>query len=103
MNSIKNQIVLIGNIGNQPLVTNFENGGKVARFSLATPYIKDGESKTEWHKLFAWGNMAQFIENFAKKGKKIVVTGKLVNRTYIAKGGYPQKITEIEVRQVIGL
>lgn len=100
---MRNQIVLIGNIGSQPQVTNFENGSKVVRFSIATPYFKNGESKTEWHKLFAWGNVAQFIENFARQGKQIAVTGKLVNRTFIAKGGQTRKITEIEIRQVIGL
>lgn len=100
---MRNQVVLIGNIGSQPQVTNFENGSKVIRFSMATPYLKNGESETEWHKLFAWGNVAQFIENFAKKGKKIAVTGKLVNRTFIAKSGQTRKITEVEIRQVIGL
>lgn len=100
---MKNQVVLIGNIGNQPQVTNFENGSKVARLNIATPSFKNGEAKTEWHKLFAWGNMAQFIENFASKGKKIAVTGKLVNRTYISKEGKTRRITEVEIRQVIGL
>ncbi len=100
---MKNQIVLIGNIGSHPQVTNFENGGKVVRFSIATPYVKNGEAKTEWHKLFAWGNVAQFIENFAKRGTQIAITGKLVHRTFIAKGGKMRKITEVEIRQVIGL
>lgn len=100
---MKNQVVLIGNIGNHPQITNFENGSKVTRFNLATSQFKNGENKTEWHKLFAWGNVAQFIENFAKKGKKIIVTGRLVNRTYLSREGKLRKITEIEIRHVIGI
>ena len=100
---MRNQITLIGNIGNQPEVTNFENGAKVARFNLATNSITKDEKITEWHKLFAWGNMAQFVENFAKKGKQIAITGKLVYRTYISPEGKPRKVTEIEIRQIVGL
>lgn len=100
---MENQLVLIGNIGSNPIVTNFENGSKIARFSLAISEEKNGQKSVMWHKLFAWGNMAQFIEHFAKKGKRIVVSGKLVNRTYFAKDGKPKKSTEIEVRQVIGI
>lgn len=100
---MKNQIVLVGNIGSTPQITNFDKGSKVVRFSLATSELMNGEVKTVWHKLFAWGNTASFIENYGKKGKKLVVTGKLVNRTYLAKEGNLRKTTEIEVRQVIGL
>jgi single-stranded DNA-binding protein len=53
--------------------------------------------------LFAFGNIAQFIENFGGKGKRIAVTGKIVNRTYLSKDGKPRKVTEVEVRNVIGL
>ncbi|MBI2257540.1 MAG: single-stranded DNA-binding protein [Flavobacteriia bacterium] len=103
MNTIKNQITLIGNIGNQPEVTLFENGAKIARFQLATNEVSKDKKQTEWHKLFAWGNVADFIENFGKKGKKIAVSGRLVNRTYLNKSGQSKKTTEIEVRHVIGL
>jgi single-strand DNA-binding protein len=100
---MRNQITLIGNIGNQPEVTNFGNGAKVARFNLATNSVTKDEKQTEWHKLFAWGNMAQFVENFAKKGKQICVTGKLVYRTYTSPEGKPRRVTEIEIRQIVGL
>jgi len=100
---MKNQITLIGNMGDQPHITNFQNGSKVVRFSLATPTIVNGKQSANWHKVFAWGNLAKFIENFGAKGKQIVVTGKLVNRTYIGKDGKTCKITEVEVRQVVGL
>ncbi len=100
---MRNQVTLIGNIGKSVEVTNFENGGKVARFTVATNSTAKGQTQTQWHKLFAWGNLAQFIENFGAAGKKIAVSGKLVNRTYVTKSGKPQKVTEIEVRSIIGL
>lgn len=100
---MRNQVTLIGNMGQNPLVTNFDNGAKVVRFNLATESVVNGEKKAEWHKVFAWGNIAQFIENFGSKGKKIVLTGKVVNRTYTSKEGKPRKITEVEIRHVIGL
>jgi single-strand DNA-binding protein len=100
---MRNQVTLIGNIGNNPKVTSFENGSKVARFNLATTEFKNGKKSAEWHSLFAWGNIAQFIENFGTKGKKIAITGKVVNRTYLSPEGETRKISEVEIRHVIGL
>jgi single-stranded DNA-binding protein len=53
--------------------------------------------------VFAFGNIAQFIENFAETGKRIAISGKLVNRTYVNKMGQLRKITEVEILHVIGL
>lgn len=100
---MRNQITLIGNMGENPQVTNFENGGKVARFNLAIPTFHKGKESAEWHRLFAFGNIAQFIENFGGKGKQIAITGKIVNRTYLSKDGTPKKVTEVEIRNIIGL
>jgi single-strand DNA-binding protein len=108
MNSIKNHVTLIGNIGSQTEVTKFENGNKVARFSLATDNefrANSGKFKTntEWHRVFAWGNMAQYIEMYAEKGKKVAIHGRLVSRTYLDKLGKKCSVTEVELRHIIGL
>ena len=100
---MRNQVTLIGNMGENAQVTNFENGGKVARFNLAIPTVRQGKQTAEWHRLFAFGNIAQFIENFGGNGKRIAITGKIVNRTYLTKDGTAKKVTEVEVRNVIGL
>jgi single-strand DNA-binding protein len=94
------EITLLGNMGDFAKVTQFANGAKVARFSLAT---KNKNEDTKWYRLFAWGNIAQFIESFGSKGKKIIVTGKLVERTYVAKDGVMKRIEEVEVRHVLGV
>ncbi|MEN9442365.1 MAG: hypothetical protein RI922_1016 [Bacteroidota bacterium] len=106
--TLRNHITLVGNIGTQAEITNFDNGNKVARFSIATDKTyraNNGKIKsdTEWHRVFAWGNMAQFIEQYAEKGKKVAIHGRLVNRTYLNQEGVKRSVTEVELRHIIGL
>ena len=62
MQTLRNHVTLIGNMGAGAQITDFENGGKVARFNLATnKHSNKQENKPEWHRVFAWGNMAKFI------------------------------------------
>lgn len=105
MQSVNNHVTLIGNMASPAEITNFENGGKVARFNLATNKYttKSNKQQAEWHRVFAWGNIAGFIENYGDKGKQLAIHGRLVNRTYLNKQGKPRKVTEIEVKHVIGL
>lgn len=108
MNNIRNHITLIGNMGSNPQITNFDNGNKVARFQLATDRsfrANDGKikSSTEWHKVFAWGNIAGFIESYGEKGKKVAIHGRVVNRTYLSTEGKKRNVTEVEVQHIIGL
>ncbi len=108
MATLRNHITLVGNIGNQAQITKFENGKSVARFSLATQSKQrknNGQYQdiVEWHRMFAWGNIAEFIEKYAEKGKKVAIHGRLVNRTYLNQEGQKRNLTEIEVRQIIGL
>lgn len=102
MQTIKNHVTLVGNMGTDVQVTNFENGAKIARFNLATK--KSGkEVKPEWHRVFAWGNIAQFLELHGKRGKNLIIHGRLVNRTFLDKDGQQQKVAEVEIKHVMGL
>ncbi|MCR9171375.1 MAG: single-stranded DNA-binding protein [bacterium] len=105
MQTLKNHVTLIGSLRTKPEITNFENGRKVARFRVATNRYtkKDKKARIEWHRVFAWGNMAQFMENHAKIGNELAIHGRLVHRTYLNKNGEERKITEVEVKHVIGL
>jgi len=108
MDTVRNNVTLVGNIGMSPQITQFDNGNKIARFSLATNNVyvsKEGKEQkdTQWHNVFAWGNMAQFIENYGQKGKPLAIHGRLVNRTYLNKEGKQRKVTEIEVKHIIGM
>ncbi len=104
MQPLKNHVTLVGNMGSPAQITNFDSGAKVARFQLATnQYSKTGNKDPEWHRVFAWGNLAGFIESYGDKGKQLAIHGRLVNRTYTSKKGNLRKITEVEVKHVIGL
>ena len=105
MRTLKNHVTLIGNLGSTPQITNFDNVNKIARFRLATNRysMNDKKPKVVWHRVFAWGNIAQFIECHAQQGRQLAIHGRLVNRTYLNKEGQRRKITEVEVKHVIGL
>ena len=106
MSTLKNHVQLIGNVGQEPAITNLDSGKKVARFSLATnEYYKDakGEKQTDtnWHTVVAWGKTAEIIEKFVGKGKEIGVTGKLKTRTYTTDEGNERYVTEIEANEIL--
>jgi single-strand DNA-binding protein len=105
MQNLRNHVTLVGNMGASPQITKFDNGNKVARFNLATHKYKDekGKQYAEWHNVFAWGNIAEFIESYGEKGKQLAIHGRLVNRTYLSKDGKERKVTEVEVKHIIGM
>ncbi len=106
MSSIKNHVQLIGNIGQDPSITNLENGRKVARFSLATnENYKDGKGEkqtdTNWHTIVAWGKTAEIIEKYVGKGKEVGIVGKLKTRTYTTDNGNQRYVTEVEANEIL--
>ena len=106
MNTLKNHVQLIGNVGQEPQITNLENGKKVARLSIATnEHYKnnDGEKvqDTEWHTVVAWGKTAEIIENYVGKGKEIAIMGKLRTRTYTNNDGNQRYVTEVEASEIL--
>ncbi|MFM7662368.1 MAG: single-stranded DNA-binding protein [Bacteroidota bacterium] len=108
MKTVRNHITLIGNIGSATKITKFENGKSIARFNLATDNLYRNNAgkftkSVEWHRVFAWGNMAEFIEKYGDKGKKVAIHGRLVNRSYLSEKGVKNYVTEVELKQIIGL
>ncbi|MDY7396814.1 single-stranded DNA-binding protein [Aureibaculum sp. 2210JD6-5] len=107
MSTIKNHVQLIGNVGQEPTITNLESGKKVARLSLATnEYYKNGKGEkqtdTNWHAVVAWGKTAEIIEKYAEKGKEIGVVGKLKTRTYTEpKEGNLRYVTEVVADEIL--
>lgn len=100
MNTLNNQVHLIGRLGQEPKLTKFDNGNAVCRFSLAThEFYKDkkGErqQRTDWHTVVAWGKMAEVMSDLLQKGKQVVVSGKLKNRQYEDKNGNNRYTTEV--------
>ncbi|MBK8700731.1 MAG: single-stranded DNA-binding protein [Saprospiraceae bacterium] len=96
-----NKVTLIGNLGKDPEVRHFENGGSVARITVATNESyrdKEGnwQNLTEWHTVVAWRNLADRAEKELKKGSLVYVEGKLKSRQYKDNNGVEKYITEIE-------
>jgi single-strand DNA-binding protein len=103
--STTNRVQLTGNLGNNPEVKIFENGSKVARFSMATKdeyKTRTGEKAedTQWHFISAWGKMAEQIEAELKKGSFVSVDGRLTTRSYVDKNGQKKYVTEIVANEV---
>jgi single-strand DNA-binding protein len=106
MNAMKNKVQLIGNVGNDPEVKTFGEGKKVANITLATNdyYINDKGEKveqTEWHRVTAWGKVAEIIEKYVTKGKEIAIEGKLTHRSYDDKDGNKRYITEVVANDIL--
>lgn len=106
MSTLKNKVQLIGNVGQEPTITNLESGKKVARLSLATnENYKNGKGEkktdTNWHTVIAWGKTADIIEKYVTKGKEIAIEGKLTSRSYEDKEGVKRYVTEVIVNEIL--
>src|SRR5277367_1157294 len=104
-----NKVTLLGNVGQDPKITAFQNGGKVANFSLATSESwKDkatGEkkSKTEWHNIVVKSEpLVEIVGKYIKKGSKLHVEGKLETRKYAGKDGAERYIAEVVLYPISG-
>src|SRR5882757_2384817 len=108
MNSLKNSVRLVGNLGMDPEVKTFDSNKKLARVSIATneTYKNDkGEkvTETQWHNLVMWGTQAKFAEEYLKKGDEVAIEGKLANRNYTDKDGIKRYVSEVVVNEFIKL
>lgn len=95
-----NKVLLVGNLGKDPEIQNFESGAKKAAFSLATSerYTnREGQrvELTEWHNIVCWGKLAEIAEKWLQKGKMVYVEGKIKTRSW-EEDGKKRYITEIE-------
>lgn len=102
MNSIKNQVSLIGYVGQDAAIKQFDSGRKKVSLSLATSESytnKNGEKvdETQWHNLVAWGKTAETIGKYFKKGKHVAISGKLCHRSYKDKDGNDRRISEVQI------
>jgi len=95
-----NQIILKGNVGQDPEYKVFESGGQVCKFSLATSEKyknREGEqvTQTDWHNIVFYGKIADTINKYVKKGNQLLITGKVKYRSYDDKEGKTIWVTEI--------
>lgn len=106
MKSLRNSVQLIGWLGKDPEVKEF-NDRKKASFSIATTDTYKnlkGEKveDTQWHTVVIWGKMAGIAEKYLKKGSEVAIEGKLIHRVYES-NGEKRYITEINVNDFVML
>ncbi len=108
MNTLKNKVQLIGNLGQEPEIVHLESGKKLAKFAIATNdyyYNKQGDkiTDTQWHNIIAWGKTADIVEKYINKGQEVAIQGKLTSRSYEDKKGQKQYITEVVCNELLML
>jgi len=106
MNTLRNKVQLIGNLGNNPEIITLDSGKKLAKFSIATnENYKNAQGEkitdTQWHNLVAWNKTAEIVEKYLEKGKEIAIEGKLTSRSYEDKDGTKKYITEVVVNELL--
>ena len=95
-----NKVILVGNVGKDPVVRYFDKGVAKATFPIATSETytnQQGETitSTEWHNIVLWRALAEVAEKTIKKGSQVYIVGKIKTRSYVDKDGVNKYITEI--------
>ncbi|WP_452225628.1 single-stranded DNA-binding protein [Lacinutrix chionoecetis] len=108
MNTLRNKVQLIGNLGNDPEIVNLESGKMLAKFSIATnESYKNAQGEkitdTQWHNVVAWGKTAEIVEKYITKGKEVAIEGKLTTRTWEDKDGMKRYMTEVVCNELLML
>jgi len=101
-----NKAIVVGNLGADPQVRALPSGQNVANLSLATnerftDRNGDPQQRTEWHRIVAFGRLAETCGQYLSKGRRVYVVGRLTTRQYEAKDGSGKRYrTEIIARQI---
>lgn len=97
-----NKVILMGNVGKDPEYKDFDNGGSVAQFTLATTdrafKTANGTEvpeRTEWHNIVLQNGLAKVAKEYVKKGDKLYIEGKIRTRSYEDNNGVKRYITEV--------
>ncbi|HEX7822596.1 MAG TPA: single-stranded DNA-binding protein [Sphingobium sp.] len=102
MSGSVNKVILVGNLGADPEVRSFQNGGKVANIRIATSEqwkdrnSGDKKEKTEWHTVAVFSEgLVGVVERFLRKGSKVYIEGKLQTRKWQDQQGQDRYSTEV--------
>jgi single-strand DNA-binding protein len=104
MRNISNQVQLIGRLGAAPEIITLENGSQLTKISLATKEVyKNAKGEkvidTQWHRLIAWGKLAENMNTYLEKGQETAISGKITYKSYVNKDGNTINYTEIVVSE----
>lgn len=96
-----NKAILVGNLGRDAEFTTTAGGFPIARFSLATTHRRKNtasgqwEDRTEWHRIVLFGNQAEALRDYLRKGRQVYVEGRIETRSWDDKDGQKRYMTEI--------
>lgn len=97
-----NKVMLIGNVGQEPVVRYYEKDQAVAEIRLATtergytlPNGTKVPDRTDWHNILFYRGLAKVVEKYVHKGDKLYVEGRIRYRSYTDKSGARQNVTDI--------
>ena len=104
-----NKVILVGNLGRDPEVRSFQNGGRVANFSLATSRRwRDGQTgeqraNTEWHRISIYDDkLVEIAEKYLRKGSQVYLEGELQTRKWTDQSGQERYTTEVALPRFRG-
>ena len=104
-----NKVILVGNLGRDPEVRSFQNGGKVVNLRIATSEnwrdkaTGERKERTEWHSVAIFNeNIAKIAEQYLRKGSKVYVEGQLETRKWQDQSGADRYSTEVVLRPYTG-
>ena len=100
-----NKQIILGNVGQEPRINTFADGGTVANFSVAYTEkgytTKDGRQipdSTEWFNIVAKNSLANVVQQYVHKGDKIYIEGK--TREYVGSDNVQKRITEVHAEKI---
>ena len=101
-----NKVILLGNLGGDPEIRVSQDGGKIARFSIATgeswkdKSTNEKKERTDWHRIVVFSpGLSEIVEKFLKKGSKVYIEGQLRTRKYTDQAGVEKNTTEVVLQQ----
>lgn len=110
MSASVNKVIILGNLGRDPEVRSFQNGGKVCNLRVATTEswrdreTGDRKEKTEWHSVAITSEpLVKVAEQYLRKGSTVYIEGQLETRKWQDQSGQDRYSTEIAVRQFGGV
>jgi single-strand DNA-binding protein len=103
-----NKVILIGNLGKDPEIRYTQSNQAVATFSLATTDNWTGQDgnkqeRTEWHRIVAWGKLADLSQRFLAKGRQVYIEGRIQSREWTDKDGNKRNTTEVIASSILFL
>lgn len=101
-----NKVILVGHLGQEPILRYTASGKPVGRLSLATnAHWHDAEGKerehAEWHQVVVWNRIAENCQQYLSVGSQVFIEGSLHTRRYEDKDGQQRTVTEIVVQRVV--